>query len=133
MNKIARYLGCAGIVCLAAVSQAFAQDTDTAPVSAAAGSQAASETAAPAAEPQEQEAKGSPIMDEPLRSNEPGSFEAGLAKVRESASEREAAQLDNALRSLLMYDIAARGKMDKLYERLDGKTPNEIIAMANAN
>lgn len=129
MKKMTLYLTCTGIACLAAVSQGFAQDADTAPASATAGSQEAPQ-AAPATGAQEQESPVSPIMNEPLHNNEPGSFEAGLAKVRESATKLEVAQLDNALSVLLLYDIAARGKKDKLYERLDGKTPQEIIAMA---
>jgi len=68
------------------------------------------------------------IMDQPLDGTSIETFTAGLEKVDEEASEQEYRSLMSALSYLLFYDIGAEMNKAKLYSRLDGKTPNQILA-----
>jgi len=57
-------------------------------------------------------------------------FEASLKQFQETAPTDEYRLLRSALQYLQVYDLSARGNKAKLYEKLNGKTADEIIALA---
>ena len=69
----------------------------------------------------------SSVMDQPLDGTSIESFTAGLEKVDEEATEQEYRDLMSSLDFLLFYDIGARRDKAKLYSRLNGKSPAEIL------
>jgi hypothetical protein len=74
---------------------------------------------------------GSPVMNAPLDGSSVEAFEKGLAVVNEQATAFEAQQLNSALKYLQMYDLSLRGDKAKLYAKVSGKTPNQVIDQAN--
>jgi len=91
---------------------------------------ASTETAegdSPAA-PTEAPEGGSPVMAQPLDGSSVEAFEKGVQMVHEEATPDEATRLDNAIQYLLVYDLAAKRDKAKLYARLNGKTPTEVIS-----
>lgn len=73
------------------------------------------------------------VMDTPLDGSSVEAFTAGLKRVDEEASETEYRRVMSSLDFLLFYDIGARRDKARLYSRLDGKTPNEIIQRVEDN
>ncbi len=69
-------------------------------------------------------------MDRPLDGSSLDSFNAGLAQVEQEVSPREFNQLKAAIEKLLFYDISAKRDRELLYQRLNGKTPKQIIERA---
>lgn len=73
------------------------------------------------------------VMDTPLDGSSVETFTAGLERLDEEASETDYRRVMSSLDFLLFYDIGARRNKAKLYSRLDGKTPNEIIQRVEDN
>lgn len=90
-------------------------ETSAAPATGAA-------TAAPAAE------KAMTVMDEPVDFSTPEEVEKSIEKVRQEAGEAQARDLSNALGYILAYDLSLGRDKEKMYKKLNGRTPNEIIA-----
>jgi hypothetical protein len=67
------------------------------------------------------------IMDVPLDGSSVEAFTARLKVVDEEATEEEYRALMSALDFLLFYDIGARRNKERLYSRLDGDSPNDIL------
>ena len=86
---------------------------------------ATEESSVPETLPPEDQAQG--IMDSPLDGSSVEAFSAGLLVVDEEATEKEYRTLMSALDFLLFYDVGARRNKERLYSRLNGKSPNEII------
>ena len=68
------------------------------------------------------------VMDVPLDGTSIESFTRGLENVDENATEKEYRTLMSALDFLLFYDLGAKRDKAKLYARLNGKSPNDILA-----
>ena len=71
----------------------------------------------------------SPGMYLPLDGSSVKAFEGSLEEVQAQTTETEFATLQNALEYLLVYDLASRRDPEVLYERLNGKTPADVIGM----
>ena len=71
---------------------------------------------------------GSDVMDQPLDGSSVELFEQGVEKVKAEATGEEYAKLSSALKYLLYYDLSVGHNKEKLYKKLDGKTPDEVIA-----
>jgi hypothetical protein len=56
-------------------------------------------------------------------------FDKRMEEIRAETTPEEFTTIENALDYLLVYDLAARRDREVLYERLDGKTPVEILEM----
>jgi len=56
-------------------------------------------------------------------------FEASLQQFQETAPTDEYRLLKSAIQYLQVYDLGTRGNKVKLYEKLDGKTADEIVEM----
>lgn len=78
-----------------------------------------------------QEEPALPGMSLPFDGSSVRSFEKSLEAVRAQTTEEEFTTLQNALDYLLVYDLAARRDKKLLYQRLDGKTPSEVIEMVH--
>ena len=68
------------------------------------------------------------IMDTPVNFSTPEDVEKSMDLVREQAGEAQARQLSNALGYILAYDLSLGRDKEKMYKKLNGRTPNEIIA-----
>jgi len=117
-----------GIMLMTAVAGpvcASEDDTPGATPAPSAEAPAGDESAAGAAEDAQEEVKT--IMDLPLDGSSKQAFEAGLTAVDEQATETQYRSLMSSLDYLLFYDLAVRRDRAKLYEKLSGQTPNQII------
>ncbi len=77
------------------------------------------------AEPADEEVS---VMDLPVDFSSPENVEKSIETVRQQAGELEALKLNNALGYILTYDLSLGRDKAKMYKKLDGRTPNEIIA-----
>lgn len=66
-------------------------------------------------------------LDIPLDGSSKEAWQRSLARVKAHTTEDDYGFLENAIEYLLVYDIAARGDMDRLIARLDGMTGYDII------
>jgi len=83
---------------------------------------------APAAEPADAADAGMSIMDKPVNFSTPEDVEKSIEAVRQQAGEAQARDLKNALGYILAYDLSIGRNKEKMYQKLNGRTPNEIIA-----
>ncbi len=51
-----------------------------------------------------------------------------MQNVREQAGAQAYRKLDNAVKYILYYDLSLKNNKEALYKKLDGKTPEQIIA-----
>jgi hypothetical protein len=73
--------------------------------------------------------QGSDIMDQPLNFSTPGDVEKSLQKVRDQAGDNAYKNVENAMKYVLYYDLSLKNDKEKMYKKLNGKTPSEIIQM----
>jgi len=101
------------------------QDTDT---EASANNPKVTTIATSVAE-EETDGEQTSVMDLPVNFSTPEDVEKSLQLVKEQAGERGSLALKNAMGYILYYDLGLGGDKEKMYTKLNGKTPNEIIAM----
>ena len=70
------------------------------------------------------------IMDQPVDFSSPENVEKTLEAIRQQAGEKEASSVNNAIGYLMVYDLSVNRDKNKLYEKLNGKTAKEILALA---
>jgi hypothetical protein len=75
------------------------------------------------------DAPGSAIMDQPVNFSTPEDVENSLQKVRDQAGDKAYTNLNNAMKYVLYYDLSLGNNKEKMYKKLNGKTPSEIIQM----
>lgn len=68
------------------------------------------------------------VMDEPVNFSTPEDAEQTLLRIREEQGDQALKNLNAAMSYMMFYDLSVGRNQDKLYEKLNGKTPNEIIA-----
>jgi len=68
------------------------------------------------------------IMDKPVNFSTPEDVDKSIEAVRLEAGDKAARDLNNALKYILAYDLSLRRDKEKMYQKLNGRTPNEIIA-----
>lgn len=71
------------------------------------------------------------IMAQAVNFSTPEDIEKSLQFIEDETGAAVANQIRNAIDYLLVYDLSVNRDKAKLYKKLDGKTPNEILAMAN--
>jgi len=71
------------------------------------------------------------IMGQAVNFSTPEDIEKSLQSIEDETGAAVANQIRNAIDYLLVYDLSVNRDKAKLYKKLDGKTPNEILAMAN--
>ena len=69
------------------------------------------------------------VMDQPVNFSSQEEVNKSIEKVRQQAGDAEANELNKALGIILTRDMSLRQDKDRLFRKLNGKTPNEIIAM----
>jgi len=69
----------------------------------------------------------SSVMNQPVNFSTPENVEKSLQKVREQEGTPAYNDLKNALQYLLVYDLSIAHDKEKLYKKLDGRTPEQII------
>lgn len=72
----------------------------------------------------------SAVMNLPVNFSSQKEVNKSIEKVRQQAGDVEANELEKALEVILPQHMTQRREKDKLLKLLNGKTPNEIIAMA---
>ena len=72
----------------------------------------------------------SAIMEQPMDGSSVEAFEQAMEQVKQEATKEEYTGLKGAINYLMTYDLAIKRDKQKLYRKLDGKTPTEIIGMA---
>ena len=70
------------------------------------------------------------LMNQPVNFSTPEDVEKTLQNIREKEGEKAYKQVENAMQYLMYYDLSLRNNKEKLYKKLDGKTPEQIIATA---
>ena len=68
------------------------------------------------------------VMDLPVDFSSPEKVEESIEKVRQEAGDEAARDLSNALGYILAYDLSVSRNKEKMYKKLDGRTPNAIIS-----
>lgn len=68
------------------------------------------------------------IMDQPVDFSTPENAEKSLQKIREQEGEKAYKNLNSAMKYIMFYDLSIGNDKEKLYKKLDGSTPNEILA-----
>ncbi len=71
------------------------------------------------------------VLVEPVNFSTPEEVKNSLQKVLEQAGEKEAQRVSGAMEYLMYYDLSLGRNEQALHKKLDGKTPNQIIALAN--
>jgi hypothetical protein len=71
------------------------------------------------------------IMEQPVDFSSPEAIEATRENIRQQAGEESLYTLDSALKYIMFYDLSMNRDKEKLYKRMNGKTPNQIIKKAS--
>ncbi len=71
------------------------------------------------------------IMSEPVDFSSAEKITASMDKIKQGAGDEAATRVQNAIGYLLVYDLGVGRNQQKLNAKLNGKTPNEILAMMN--
>lgn len=113
------------------LTPACAQQDDGTDTKDSAGSTAQTVESLPAGETKQATdtpASDMSIMDQPVDFSTPEDVEKTIAAVKANAGEAAARNLNNAMKYILMYDLSLSMNKEKMYQKLNGSTPNEIIA-----
>jgi len=70
------------------------------------------------------------VMNQPVNFSTPEDVEKTLQNIREKDGDKAYNTLKNTIQYLLVYDLSVGHDKEKLYKKLDGKTPEQIIAIA---
>jgi len=99
-------------------------------VTACADESADKESSSSATSAAEQEAASqNSVMDQPVDFSSAENVEKSFANIRQQAGDSSAKKLENAMDYMMFYDLEVKRNKEVLNKKLDGKTPNEIIAM----
>ena len=69
------------------------------------------------------------VMSQPVDFSTPENVASTMTAIEEGAGEQASSRVESAIGYLLVYDLSVSRNKQKLYEKLNGKTPNDIIAM----
>lgn len=69
------------------------------------------------------------VMNEPVNFSTPAAVKESLQHIQQQAGEAKAGKLEDALAYLLYYDMSVSHNEQQLHKKLNGKTPNQIIAL----
>jgi len=68
----------------------------------------------------------SSLMDQPVDFSSPEAVERTLQSIRENEGEAAYKGVKTAMDYVLFYDLSVKNDKEKLYEKLNGQTPNQI-------
>ena len=69
------------------------------------------------------------IMSKPVDFSTSENVASSIAAIKDEAGEQAASRIESAIDYMLVYDLSVNRNKQKLYAKLNGKTPNEIMAM----
>lgn len=72
--------------------------------------------------------QGDSLMSQPVDFSTPENVEKTLQGIREKEGDKAYNQIKNAMQYLMVYDLSVGNNEEKLYKKLDGRTPEQIIA-----
>ena len=68
------------------------------------------------------------LMNQPVDFSTPENVEKTLENIRQQEGDKAHAKLKNAMQYIMVYDLSIGNNKEKLYKKLDGRTPKQIIA-----
>jgi len=68
------------------------------------------------------------LMNQPVNFSTPEDVDKTLQNIREKEGDKAYKRVKNAMQYIIYYDLSLRNDKEKLYKKLDGKTPEQIIA-----
>lgn len=68
------------------------------------------------------------VMSQPVDFSSPEAVEKTLQNIRDKEGDTAYNQLKNTLQYIKVYDLSLGNSDEKLYQKLNGKTPEQIIA-----
>jgi succinate dehydrogenase/fumarate reductase flavoprotein subunit len=68
------------------------------------------------------------LMTQPVDFSSADAVEATMENIREKEGDQAHAQLKNAMQYIMVYDLSVGNDKEKLYKKLNGRTPEQIIA-----
>ena len=72
--------------------------------------------------------QGNSLMNQPVNFSTPEDVEKTLQNIREKEGDKAYSQLKNAMQYIMVYDLSVGNNKEKMYKKLDGRTPEQIIA-----
>jgi len=84
------------------------------------------------AKPAKDAGQDAPIMNQPVDFSTPESIAKTFKDIREEAGGRAVRRIEGAMGYIMTYDLSVARDEARMYKKLNGKTPNEIIAMGSA-
>jgi len=108
------------------VSAAYAEQDEN--NSTAAQKATPPQAATPNADTEPESGDNESLMDKPVDFSTTEKAEETLQNIRVQEGERAYEAIESAMKYLLFYDLSVSNNKEKLYKKLDGKTPKEIIA-----
>ena len=72
--------------------------------------------------------QGDSLMSQPVNFSTPENVEKTLQNIREKEGDIAYKQVKNALQYIMVYDLSVGNNEEKMYKKLDGRTPEQIIA-----
>ena len=72
--------------------------------------------------------QGESLLDQPVDFSSPEAVEKTLQNIREQEGEAAYENLKVAMDYILFYDMSVRNDKAKLYKKLNGQTPKQILA-----
>ena len=71
---------------------------------------------------------GVSLLDQPVDFSTPENVEKTLQNIREQEGEKAYKNLKSAMQYVMFYDLSVGQSEEKLYKKLNGQTPNQIVA-----
>jgi succinate dehydrogenase/fumarate reductase flavoprotein subunit len=72
--------------------------------------------------------QGNSLMNQPVNFSTPEDVEKTLQNIREKEGDKAHNQLKIAMQYIMVYDLSVGNNKEKMYKKLDGRTPEQIIA-----
>lgn len=68
------------------------------------------------------------LMTQPVDFSSAEAVQATMENIREKEGNLPHTQLQNAMQYIMVYDLSVGNNKEKLYKKLNGRTPEQIIA-----
>jgi succinate dehydrogenase/fumarate reductase flavoprotein subunit len=72
--------------------------------------------------------QGASIMQQPVDFSTPEAVENTLQAIRDKEGDVTYTQVKNAMQYIMVYDLSVGNNEEKLHKKLNGRTPEQIIA-----
>jgi hypothetical protein len=117
------------LITLSAVTMALFLVTASAEEGEEANSTAAAKSGSSSGKVTDSGNQSDSLMNQPVNFSTPENVEKTLQHIREKEGDRAYKTVKIAMQYIMYYDLSLRNDKEKLYKKLDGNTPEQIIAM----